>query len=72
VPRGSSEDIDREPDTVTVGGRTLARIAVGEEVPPVESPCPGCGAYYFALHAVGCEFEACPLCRGPLASCGCR
>lgn len=34
-----------------------ARVRVGLERDPVESPCPGCGAYYFDLHAIGCELE---------------
>jgi hypothetical protein len=34
-----------------------ARIPVGLEREPVESPCPGCGAYFFDLHADGCAFE---------------
>jgi hypothetical protein len=49
----------------------LGRLRVGEETPPCESPCPGCGAYYFAAHAQGCEFEQCPRCGGARASCEC-
>ncbi len=33
------------------------RVRVGLERDPVESPCPGCGAYYFDFHALGCDFE---------------
>jgi hypothetical protein len=46
------------------------RLRVGEETPPGESPCPGCGAYYFALHEPGCEFEQCAVCEGQLVACG--
>jgi hypothetical protein len=47
------------------------RLRVGEETPPCDSPCPGCGAYYFALHEDGCEYEQCPRCGGALARCDC-
>jgi len=65
------DDEGREAEVVTVNGETRARLRVGEEHPPCESPCPGCGAYYFDLHAGGCEYEQCPACGGPLESCGC-
>jgi hypothetical protein len=65
-------DDELEVPTVTLGGSVHARVRVGEEKPRGESPCPGCGAYYFALHATGCDFEQCPACGGQLASCGCR
>ena len=61
-----------EVPTLTLGGSTRARLRVGEEKPPCESPCAGCGAYYFALHLTGCEVEQCPVCGGQLATCGCR
>lgn len=48
------------------------RLRVGEETPPVESPCPGCGAYYFTQHAPDCEYEQCPSCGGALAECACE
>ncbi|HEY8038882.1 MAG TPA: hypothetical protein VIF15_03780 [Polyangiaceae bacterium] len=66
-----SDDEGDEAPTVPVGGSVLARLRVGEETPPGESPCPACGAYYFALHAWGCDFEQCPSCGGQLATCGC-
>ena len=72
VRPGTDPDDELEDSTVTVAGTTRARLRVGEEKPPCESPCPGCGAYYFALHMVGCEYEQCPACGGSLASCDCR
>lgn len=63
---------DVEASTLLLRGEARSRLRVGEEKPPCESPCPGCGAYYFALHASGCDFEQCPACGGQLASCGCR
>ena len=42
---------------------------MGEETPPCESPCPGCGAYY-DFHEDGCEYEECAACGSPLAVCG--
>jgi hypothetical protein len=48
----------------------LRRIRVGEETPPCESPCPGCGAYYYDFHEDGCEYEECAACGSPLAVCG--
>jgi hypothetical protein len=68
-----NEDLneDLEVPTVTLGGAELARLRVGEERPPVESPCPGCGSYYYALHASGCDYEQCPACGGQMASCAC-
>jgi hypothetical protein len=69
--RAGSDDEGREAATVTLHGVTYARVRVGEEKPPGESPCPGCGAYYFDLHGAGCEYETCPACGGPLATCGC-
>lgn len=67
------EDYDnREGETVTLEGETYARLRLGEEQPPGESPCPGCGAYYFALHDAGCEYEQCPRCRGQRVTCGCH
>jgi hypothetical protein len=53
------------------GDEASGRLRVGEETPPCESPCPGCGAYYFALHEDGCEYEQCPRCGGALARCDC-
>jgi hypothetical protein len=66
------EDEDEEMPTVSLDGVERARLQVGEERPPCDSPCPGCGAYYVALHATGCEYEQCPACGGQLVSCGCR
>jgi hypothetical protein len=63
---------DQEPDVIVVRGRAMKRVRVGEERARVESPCPGCGAYYFQLHTSGCEMEECPACTGSLASCECR
>ncbi len=60
-----------EIETLSLGGETHRRLRLGEEEPPGESPCPGCGTYYFALHEIGCEYEQCPRCRGQLAACGC-
>jgi hypothetical protein len=62
---------DDAPETVIVRGRERARVRLGEERAPGDSPCPGCRAYYFELHAVGCEYEECPACGGALAICGC-
>jgi hypothetical protein len=62
-------DADEDPASVVLDGVVFARLRVGEERPPCESPCPGCGAYYFALHAAGCEHEQCPACGGPLEAC---
>jgi hypothetical protein len=70
-PESERED-ELEVPTVTLDGHLRTRLRVGEEKPPCESPCPGCGAYYFALHATGCDFEQCPSCGGQLASCACR
>jgi hypothetical protein len=36
------------------------RVRVGLEREPVESPCPGCGAYYFDFHEIACEYEERP------------
>jgi hypothetical protein len=69
--RPGSDDEGREPETVSLRGATYARVRLGEEKPPGESPCPGCGAYYFDLHGAGCEYEQCPACGGQLAGCGC-
>jgi hypothetical protein len=66
------EDEDDQMPSVSLEGAARARLRVGEERPPCESPCPGCRAYYFTLHAVGCEFEQCPACGGQQAICGCR
>jgi hypothetical protein len=66
------DDEDAEAPSLMLEGSERARLRVGEERPPVESPCPGCGAYYFALHATGCEDEQCPACGGQMVSCGCR
>ncbi len=60
-----------EGDSLHLRGRDYPRLRVGEESPPGDSPCPGCGAYYFTLHTTGCEYEACPACGGQLASCDC-
>jgi hypothetical protein len=60
-----------EPDIVYVRGVPRKRVPFGEEAHRDESPCAGCGAYYFALHALGCEMEECPACGGALARCGC-
>jgi hypothetical protein len=65
------DDDERDPETLSLGGVAYARVRVGEEKPPGESPCPGCGAYYFAFHAAGCEYEPCPACGGQLVACGC-
>jgi hypothetical protein len=62
---------DEAPDTIVVDGRVLPRVPFGEEKQREESPCPGCGAYYFALHELGCDVEECPACGGALARCGC-
>jgi len=67
------DDSDGEPrETLILGGEAYARLRLGEEEPPGESPCPGCGAYYFVLHEAGCDGEQCPRCRGSIATCGCR
>jgi hypothetical protein len=67
------DDADGErSETLILGGEAYARLRLGEEKPPGESPCPGCGAYYFALHETGCDCEQCPCCGGSLVSCGCR
>jgi hypothetical protein len=68
---GERED-ELEVPSVTLDGTLWSRLRVGEEKPACESPCPGCGSYYFALHASGCDFEQCPACGGQLASCACR
>jgi hypothetical protein len=68
---GSESDEGLELPTVTLGGEAVARLRVGQERPACESPCPGCGAYYFSLHATGCDQEQCPRCGGQLDSCGC-
>jgi hypothetical protein len=60
-----------EVPTIRVRGTERTRLRVGEETPKCESPCPGCGAYYFALHAWGCAYEQCPACGGTLNRCGC-
>ncbi|HEY3815856.1 MAG TPA: hypothetical protein VGL81_01735 [Polyangiaceae bacterium] len=65
-------DEEQELPTVSLGGVEHERVHVGEERPPGDSPCPGCGAYYGALHASDCEYEQCPVCGGQLASCACR
>jgi hypothetical protein len=69
--RPGDDDEGREPETLSLGGVAHARLRLGEEKPPGESPCPGCGAYYFGLHGAGCEYEQCPACGGQLAGCGC-
>jgi hypothetical protein len=69
--RPGDGDEGREAETLSLGGVPYARVRLGEEKPPGESPCPGCGAYYFDLHGAGCEHEHCPACRGQLATCGC-
>jgi rRNA maturation endonuclease Nob1 len=48
------------------------RLRVGEESPPVESPCLGCGAYYFQEHAPGCDYEQCARCGSPITRCECE
>jgi hypothetical protein len=48
------------------------RIPFGEERHPEESPCPGCGVYYFDYHAPGCPVEECAVCGGQRAECGCE
>jgi hypothetical protein len=58
-------------DEITIDGRAFRRVLFGEERSREESPCPGCGTYYFAAHAWGCEVEECPACGGALARCGC-
>jgi hypothetical protein len=67
-----NRDEGLEGSTVILEEETFARLCVGEEHPPGESPCLGCGAYYFTLHATGCEYEQCPRCGGQLETCGCR
>ncbi len=57
--------------SIVVDGKEYARIRLGEEHSPEESPCPACGAYYFDEHVPGCEIEECPACGGALARCGC-
>ncbi|MBK7396259.1 MAG: hypothetical protein IPJ34_08150 [Myxococcales bacterium] len=52
-------------------GREWTRLLFGEERDREESPCPGCGVYFFDEHEIGCELEECPRCGGPLAQCGC-
>jgi hypothetical protein len=66
------DDDDGEAPSVSIEGVELARLRVGEERPPSDSPCIGCGAYYGALHAGECDYEQCPACGGQLASCACR
>jgi hypothetical protein len=56
---------------VATDGRTAPRIAFGAERAREDSPCPECGAYYFALHADGCAIEECPFCGDALAHCDC-
>lgn len=68
---GPDPDEGQGPDRLLLRGREHARLRVGEEGPPGESPCPGCGAYYFTLHVTGCEDEQCPACGGQLVTCGC-
>lgn len=51
--------------------RPFERIPFGGERHREESPCPECGVYYFELHEPGCPVEECPVCGGPLVSCGC-
>ena len=67
-----THDEEEEVPSVMLSGNERTRFRVGEEKPPVESPCPECSAYYFELHATGCEYEQCPACGGQLASCNCR
>jgi hypothetical protein len=47
------------------------RIPFGEERHREESPCPGCGVYYFEFHLPGCPIEECAECGGQRAECGC-
>lgn len=47
------------------------RIPFGEERYREESPCPGCGVYYFEFHQPGCPLEECPRCGGHRAECDC-
>ena len=56
---------------VSIDGRDYPRVRLGEEREPEESPCPGCGAYYGALHEWGCDIEECPRCGGQRIRCGC-
>ena len=42
------------------------RIPFGMERDAEESPCPGCGVYYFDHHQPGCEYEECPVCGGQI------
>lgn len=67
-----ADDDAEEGGSLRLDGKEYARLRVGQERPPAESPCPGCGAYYFSLHATGCEYEQCPACGGQLATCGCQ
>ena len=57
-------------------GDDLGRIEYGLEMDtddyePFSDPrCPDCGAPKNDLHAVGCDVEQCPICRGTLIDCG--
>ena len=65
-----SEPVD-EAETVLVRGRELPRVRFGYERDVADSPCVGCGRYYFDYHAPGCDWEQCPACGGQLVTCGC-
>lgn len=66
-----SSETDNEATSIAVDGRELARVRFGEERHVEDSPCVGCGTYYFDVHRSGCEFEECPSCGGQLIACGC-
>jgi hypothetical protein len=68
---GGGVTADEEGAVLILRGRPRQRLRLGEERTPGESPCPGCGTYYFHLHVLGCEMEECPACGGTLADCAC-
>lgn len=57
-------------DALVIDGQEWSRILFGEERDREESPCPGCGVYFFEVHEWGCPIEECPYCGGALATCG--
>jgi hypothetical protein len=68
--RGRADD-EGDLDSLERDGERFARRRIGEERDPVESPCPGCGAYFFDVHVMGCEEEECPVCGDLLCACMC-